>query len=147
VEVILLDSIHKLGDRGETVKVKSGYARNFLFPRKLALPATEANRRVFRENERVLVKRDQVAMEAAREQAAKLGEISVTIGVAVGEEDKLYGSVTALDIVRKLREQGHEVERRQIMLDAPIRQLGVFSVDLRLHREVSVPIKVWVVKE
>jgi large subunit ribosomal protein L9 len=147
VEVILLDAIHKLGDRGQTVKVKPGYARNYLFPRKLALPATDANSRVFRENERVLVKRDLAAMESARERAARLGEVSVTLGVAVGEEDRLYGSVTTLDIARKLKEQGHEVDRRQIMLDAPIRQLGVFTVDLRLHREVSVPIKVWVVKE
>ena len=147
MEVILLDAVHKLGNRGQTIKVKPGFARNFLFPRRLALPATEANRRVFQENERVLIKRDLAAMEVARARAAKFADVSCTIAVAVGEEDRLYGSVTTIDIARKLKEQGHEVDRRQIMLADPIRQLGVYSVDLRLHREVSVPIKVWVVKE
>ncbi len=147
MEVILLETIHKLGDRGQAVKVKPGFARNYLFPRNLALPATPANRRVFQENERVFVKKEQVAIEAARTRAAKFVDVAVHIAVQVGEEDKLYGSVTALDIARKLKEQGHDVERREIALDDPIRQLGVFDVDVRMHREVSVPIKVWVVKE
>lgn len=147
MDIILLDAVDKLGNRGQVVKVKPGFARNFLFPRKLALPATDANRRVFQESERALVKQDLVAMEAARALAAKFADVSVTIAVQVGEEEKLYGSVTTLDITRKLREQGHEVDRRQIMLDEPIKQIGVFTVDLKLHREVSVPIKVWVVKE
>ena len=147
MEVILLESIHKLGNRGQAVKVKPGYARNYLFPRKLALPATQANRRVFQENETVLVKRDQAAIEAARARAAKFVDVAVSIAVQVGDEDKLYGSVTTLDIARKLKEQGHEVERREIELVDPIRQLGVYDVDVRLHREVSVPIKVSVVKE
>jgi large subunit ribosomal protein L9 len=147
MEVILLDSVHKLGNRGQTVKVKPGFARNYLFPRRLALPATEGNRRVFQENERHLVRRDIEAARAARERAAKLGEPSVSITVQVGEEDKMYGSVTSLDIVRKLQEQGHEVDRREVVLDEPIKQLGVYTVDLRLHREVTAPVKVWVVKE
>jgi len=147
VEVILLDAIYKLGERGQTVKVKPGFARNYLFPRKLALPATEANRRVFRENERVLVKRDMQALQSARERAAGLGTLEVTIQVQVGEEDKLYGSVTSLDILRKLQEQGHDIERRQIILEAPIRELGVHTVPVRLHHEVSVPVTVTVVKE
>lgn len=147
MDVILLDSIHKLGERGQTVKVKPGYARNYLFPRKLALPATEANQRVFREHERILIKRDMLAVEAAREAAAKLGTPSVSIAVQVGEEDKLYGSVTSLDIQRELESQGHEVDRRQIMLHEPIKQLGVFTVEIRLHRDVSVPVTVSVVKQ
>jgi len=147
VEVILLDTVHKLGSRGQTVKVKPGFARNYLFPRKLALPATEANRRVFRENERVLVKHDEQAMESARATAAKLGALSCTIAVQVGEEDRLYGSVTSLDIARKLQEQGHEIDRRRIVLAEPIKQLGEFTIELRLHREVTTPIKVSVVRE
>jgi large subunit ribosomal protein L9 len=147
MEVILLEAIPKLGNRGQAVKVKPGFARNYLFPRKLALPASEANRRVFQETERVLVKRDLAAMQVAREQAAKLADVSINIAVQVGEEDKLYGSVTTLDIARKLKELGHEVDRRHIVLDEPIKQIGVYTVDVRLHREVSAPIKVWVVKE
>jgi large subunit ribosomal protein L9 len=147
MEIILLDTVYKLGNRGQTVKVKPGFARNYLFPRKLAIPASEGNRRVFHENERVLVRRDEQARDAAKSLAAKLGALSCTITVQVGEEEKLYGSVSSLDIVRKLAEQGHEVDKRQVMLDEPIKQLGVFTVDLRLHREVSTPITVNVVKE
>jgi large subunit ribosomal protein L9 len=147
MEVILLDTVHKLGNRGEMVKVKPGYARNYLFPRKLALPASEANRRVFQENERNLIKRDLQEMEAARAHAAKLAGAACTITVQVGEEDKLYGSVTSLDIFRHLEQKGYQLERRQIVLSEPIKQLGEYTVDVRFHREVSVPVKVSVVKE
>lgn len=147
MEVILLETIHKLGNRGQAVKVKPGYARNYLFPRNLALPSTPANRRVFHENERVLIKKDLAAIDTAKLRAAKFAGAAVSIAVQVGEEDKLYGSVSALDITRKLNEQGIEVERRELMLADPIRELGEFTVDVRLHREVSVPIKVTVVRE
>jgi large subunit ribosomal protein L9 len=147
VEVILLDTVPNLGDRGATVKVKRGYARNYLFPRKLALPATESNTRVFREHERVLEKRDQLAMTSARGHAKKLTDVSCTIPVQVGEEDKLYGSVTAVDITKSLQDQGYRIDKKQVVLEEPIKQLGVYTVDIKLHREVSAPIKVWVVKE
>ena len=147
MEVILLETIHKLGTRGQAVKVKPGFARNYLFPRNLALPATPANRRVFHENERVLIKKDLAAIDAAKLRAAKFEGAAVSIAVQVGEENQLYGSVSALDITRKLNEQGIEVERRELMLADPIRELGEFTVDVKLHREVSVPIKVSVVKE
>ena len=147
MEVILLDSVNKLGTRGQTVKVKPGFARNFLFPRKLALPATTGNKKVFQENERHIIKRDIEAATAARTRAAKLGDLSVSITVQVGEEDKMYGSVTSLDIVRLLGEQGHEIDRREVLMDEPIKQLGVYTIDLRLHRDVTTPVKVSVVKE
>ncbi len=147
MEVILLDTVNKLGIRGEMVKVKPGYARNYLFPRKLALPATEGNRRVFQENERMLVRRDMQEMESARAKAAKLAGAACTLTVQVGEEDKMYGSVTNLDIFRSLEEQGYELDRRQILLEEPIKHLGEFTVNVRLHREVLVPIKVSVVKQ
>jgi large subunit ribosomal protein L9 len=147
MEVILLDSIPKLGERGTTVKVKSGYARNYLFPRQLALPASEANLRVFQENQQVAEKRDQQARATAEQAAAKYSDVSCTIPVQVGEEDKLYGSVTTADIAKSLADQGHEVDRKQIQLDEPIKELGVYTVDIKLHREVLAPIKVWVVKE
>jgi large subunit ribosomal protein L9 len=147
MEVILLDSVNKLGGRGQTVKVKPGYARNYLFPRKLALPATDGNKRVFQENERHLIKRDIEAASAAQARAAKLGDLSVSIAVQVGDEDKMYGSVTSLDIVRKLQEQGHEIDRREVMLEEPIKALGEYTIDLRLHRDVTTPVKVMVTKE
>ncbi|HEX5131378.1 MAG TPA: 50S ribosomal protein L9 [Candidatus Krumholzibacteria bacterium] len=147
MEVILLDAIPKLGNRGELVKVKPGFARNYLFPRQLALPASEANRRVFQEKERLLIKRDMQAMESARAHAARLQGAACTITVQVGDEDKMYGSVTSIDIHRHLTEKGYEFERRQIVMDEPIKQLGEYSIDIRLHRDVSVPVKVSVVKE
>lgn len=147
MEIILLDSVPKLGNRGQTVKVKPGFARNYLFPRKLALPATLGNKKVFQENEGRLIKKDIELATAARTRAAKLGDLAVSITVQVGEEDKMYGSVTSLDIVRKLQEQGHEVDRREVMLEEPIKALGDYTIDLRLHREVTTPVRVQVVKE
>lgn len=147
MEVILLEKVPSLGERGAKVKVKPGYARNFLFPQKLALPATEANMRVFREEERILEKRDELAMQSARVLATKLTDTSCTIPVQVGEEDKLYGSVTAGDVAKVLRDQGFKIEKKQVLLQEPIKQLGVYTIDVKLHREVNAPVKVWVVKE
>ena len=147
MEVILLKPVPPLGTRGDTVKVKPGYARNFLFPRNLAIPANESNLRVFEEAERVLKRRDLNDMRVAKEKAAKLIDVSCTITVQVGEEDKLYGSVTTADIAKELAGQGFEFDKRQILLEEPIRQIGVYNVDVKLHREVRVPIKVWVVKQ
>lgn len=147
MEVILLAKVPSLGERGATVKVKPGYARNYLFPKQLALPATASNRRVFHEEERVLEKRDELAKHAARTRAEKMTDTSCTIPVQVGEEDKLYGSVTAADISKALQSQGFEVDKKQVLLDEPIKQLGVYTIDIKLHREVSAPVKVWVVKE
>jgi len=147
MQVILLDSVPNLGDRGALVNVKAGFARNYLFPKQLALPATQANERVFDEKQRVLVKRDELARDAARRLAGSFADVSCTIPVQVGEEDRLYGSVTAADIAKSLVDLGHGIDRKQIVLEEPIKQLGVYTVDVKLHREVAVPIKVWVVKE
>lgn len=147
MEVILLENLSPLGARGETVKVKAGYARNFLFPRQIAIPASEANRRVFVEEEKVRTRRDAADMVSARDKAEKLAEVSCTITVQVGDEDKLYGSVTSADIARELGAQGYKVDKKMILLEEPIKKIGVYNVDIKLHREVSVPIKVWVVKQ
>ena len=147
MEVILLNTVSSLGERGQTVKVKPGYARNYLFPRKLAIPVSEANRRVFTEEEKVLAKKDEQAKSSAHNSASKLADVSCTIPVQVGEEDRLYGSVTANDIAKVLKDQGFDVDKKQVMLEEPIKQLGVYTIDVRLHREVTAPIKVWVVKE
>jgi len=147
VEVILLETLPALGNRGDTVKVKPGYARNYLFPREYAILATTANKKVFEESERVKHRRDIVEMRSAKDKAGKLADVSCTITVKVGEDDKLYGSVSAADISKELANQGFEIEKKQVLLEEPIKKIGVYTIDVRLHREVAVPIKVWVVKQ
>ena len=147
MEVILLEAVPSLGSRGETVKVKPGFARNYLFPKKLAILATEANQRVFQEEEKLLKRRDHHAMVDAQERASKMVDVSVTIPVQAGDEDKLYGSVSSHDIANELKKQGYEIDRKQIVLEEPIKKLGVYNIPMKLHNEVSVSIKVWVVRE
>lgn len=147
MEVILLRDLAPLGSRGDTVRVKPGYARNYLFPRKLAILATPGNRRVFEEEEKLLVRRDRQAREDAHGLAQRLAEASCTFTVRVGEGDRLYGSVSAHDIAQELAKQGFQVDKRQVELEEPIKKLGVYTVLIRLHREVAAPVKIWVVKE
>ena len=147
MKVLLCEDIDKLGWLGDVVEVKTGYARNYLFPRKLAIPATDSNKRVFAEEEKVIERRDITAMRTAKEKAEKLADVSCTITVQVGDEDKLYGSVTAADIAKELTGQGFDVDKKIVLLDEPIKKVGVYTVEIKLHREVTVPIKVWVVKE
>ncbi len=131
MNVILSQKVQGLGDRGDVVRVKDGYARNYLFPQRLARPSTEGQKRVLNE-------------EAVAE---KMKGLSCTLVVQAGEEDKLYGSVTGHDIAKAISDQGFAVEHRQIVLEEPIKKLGVYTVPVRLHRDVEVQIKIWVVKE
>jgi large subunit ribosomal protein L9 len=147
MEVILTQKVQGLGARGDVVRVKEGYARNFLFPKKLAVPSTEAQRRVLAEENRLHDVHDRKLKQTVEAIAEKMKGISCTLVVQAGEEDKLYGSVTSHDIAKAVQEQGFEVDHRQIVLEEPIKKLGVYTVLVRLHREVEVPIKVWVVKE
>ncbi|MBP2680733.1 MAG: rplI [Candidatus Krumholzibacteriota bacterium] len=147
MEVILLKSHSPLGDRGDTVRVTAGYARNYLFPRGIAAPATDSNRRSLTEDDKVRNRRDIVEMRSAKEVAGKLADASVTITVKVGEDDKLYGSVSSADIAKELDGQGLKIDKKHILLEEPIKKVGVYTVDVKLHREVVVPIKVWVVKQ
>lgn len=147
MEVILKQKIEGLGDRGDVVKVKEGYARNFLFPKRLALISTPSQRRVLEEESRLHVVRDDKLKQSVQALAEKMKGLSCTIVVQAGEEDKLYGSVTGHDIAKAVGEQGFAIDHKQIVLDEPIKKLGVYSVSVRLHREVEVPVKIWVVKE
>lgn len=147
MEVILTATVDGLGARGDIVKVKAGYARNYLLPRRLALPATAAMKRVMNEENRLRGQRDDKVKRAVMEKAARMKNISVTIVVQAGEEDRLYGSVTEHDIARAIGEQGYEVDHNMVVLEEHIKLLGVYNVPVRLHREVEVPVKVWVVRE
>jgi large subunit ribosomal protein L9 len=147
MELILKAKIEGLGDRGEVVKVKDGYARNYLIPKNLAVPATAAFRKVLEEENRIHEIRDTKLKRSVETLAERMKDLSCTIVVQAGEEDKLYGSVGTHDIAESIMKQGFEVNHRQVILDEPIKKLGVYTVPVRLHREVEVTIKVWVVKE
>ncbi len=147
MEIILREDVQHVGKAGEVVKVKDGYARNFLLPKGLAYPATEGNKK------RIAIEADRLARQRAAEkqtaegEAAKLAGLSLTFPVKVGEEEKLYGSVTAGDIQRRLEEQGIHVDKRKIDLPEPIRALGEFRVGIKYHAEVRPEVVVVVVKE
>jgi len=147
MEVILKQKVQGLGDRGDVVKVKEGYARNYLFPKRLALPSTPGQRRVLDEETRLHGVRDAKLKQSVEAVAEKMKGLSCTIVVQAGEEDKLYGSVTGHDIAKAVSDQGFAIDHRQIELEEPIKKLGVYSVNVRLHRESEVPVKIWVVKE
>jgi large subunit ribosomal protein L9 len=147
MEIILRADVQHLGRVGEVVKVKDGYARNYLLPKGLAYPATEANKkRIAYEGER-LVKQQAAEKTAAETEAARLGEVQLRFTAKVGEEEKLYGSITASDIQRKLEELGIKVDKRKIDLAEPIRELGEFKVGIKIHPEVRPEVRVTVVKE
>jgi len=147
MQVILRDRLDNLGNPGDIVSVKPGYARNYLIPKGLAYAATDANvKRMERESANVQ-KAAAETLQAARQQAATLEGVSVTFTARAGEEGRLFGSITNSDIADKLAEQGIEIDRRQIQMDEPIKALGVTSVAIRLHPEVRPEIKVWVIKE
>ena len=147
MEVILLDGIEGLGERGDRVQVARGYARNFLLPRNLALMATGAGARVFEESERSRRGKMEKEKYAAELLAKKLHNLSVTINAQVGEEEKLFGSVTTQDIADALKAEGFDIDKRRVMLEEPLKVLGVYKVDVKLFSDVSATIKVWIAKK
>ncbi len=147
MEIILREDVQHLGKVGDVVKVKDGYARNYLLPKGLAYPATEGNKKkIAYEGERVAKQRE-AEKSAAEGEATRLAEVHLTFEVKVGEEEKLYGSITASDIQRKLEELGVHVDKRKIDLAEPIRELGEFHVGIKIHPEVRPEGRVTVVKE
>ena len=147
MDVILRQAIENLGNPGDVVTVKPGYARNYLLPRGLAYEATAGNlKRIANERQR-LEAAENTRRDAARELAKRIEEVSLTFSARVGEEGKLFGSITASDIAHQLEAQGVQVEKRQIDLHEPIKTLGVFRVPVRLHADVHPEVRVWVIKQ
>lgn len=147
VQVILREPVENLGRRGDIVKVATGYARNYLLPRKLALPVTEANRRQVARERVVADARDDEEQQVAAAFAERLSQVVCVIARRVGETDTLFGSVTSSDVAACLAEQSMEVDRRMIRLDEPLKRLGDHIVPIRVHREVTAEITVRIVKE
>ena len=146
MEIILRQAVENLGKPGEVVKVKNGYARNYLLPHGLAYEATPGNlKRIQQERDRLEAAENE-RRGAAQGLAAKLEQVSLTFSARVGEEGKLFGSVTASDIAQQLESQGFHIEKRQIDLHDPIKALGVYRVPVRLHADVKPEIRVWVIK-
>jgi len=147
MEVILKEDVANLGHRGDVVKVADGYGRNFLLPRKLALQATLANKKQIEEMKASAARRSAAEKVVAEELAAKLAPVVLVFTRKSGEEGHLFGSVTSADIATELAAKGFEIDRRKITLNNPIKALGNFEVPVKLHKEVSVPVKVKVLGE
>src|SRR5919206_2715575 len=145
--VLLREDVDNLGVRGEIVRVKSGYARNYLLPRKLAVEATAGNVKQIEGEKKALAKREARDRSSAELQAEQLRTLALTFERKVGEHGILYGSVTTMDIAEALREKGYEVDRRRIQLREPIKETGDFNVHIRLHRDVAVDLPIRVTAE
>ena len=147
MEVILREHVDHLGKRGEIVKVSDGYARNYLLPRKLALQATDGNKKHVERERKIMETREAEEKGQAEAIAARLASVEIAIPRRVGDTEQLYGSVTAADIADYLKGKGFEIDRRKLILPEPIKTLGSHNVPLKLHREVTVPLTVQVVRE
>jgi large subunit ribosomal protein L9 len=146
MQIILQEDIEKLGNRGQIVEVKEGYARNYLLPRKLALPVSKGNLKQLEQVKRSLAKREATEVESAQKQAELLAALTLEFSRKAGENDQMFGSVTAADVSEALASKGFSVDKRKIQLE-PIKTLGEYNVPAKLHRSVTAAIKVVVRKE
>ena len=146
MKIILRDDVEKLGNAGEVITVADGFARNYLFPRNLAVPATKGNVHSIDEIKKQKKVREDKKRREAEKQKDKLEKLSLTAEVQTGEEDKVFGSVTSANIATPLEKQGIEVDRRKIMLEEPLKALGVYTIDIKLATDVIAHVKLWVVK-
>jgi large subunit ribosomal protein L9 len=147
MKIILRKEHDKLGAAGTVVDVKDGYARNYLIPRGIAYPADAGSMRALEEEKRQQSRRDSRALHASEKVAHELEKVSLTLKMKVGEDEKLFGSVTSQMIAEALKEKGFEVDKRTIELEEPIKALGIYTVDVKLHQNVTGKLKVWVVHE
>lgn len=146
-QILLIKPVAKLGGEGEEVKVRAGYARNFLFPQKIAIPVTKANRKQIEALNAARERREAQELEEARQVAEKIGSARVALAMKTGEGGKMFGAVTAVHLQEKLQEAGLEVDRKAIQLAQPIKELGSHTVEVRLHPEVSAELSFDIVSE
>jgi large subunit ribosomal protein L9 len=147
MQLILLENVPSLGKAGDLVKVSDGYGRNYLIPQKKALLATEKSLKVIEHQKRQVQQRMEKTKKDAEKMAQQIEKLSCTFTKTVGESGKVFGSVTSMDIENYLKENGMEVDRKKISLEEPIKNLGMFTVPIKLHSEVAAYLKVWVVQE
>jgi len=146
VSLILLDDVENLGLAGDEVKVAPGYARNYLIPKKLAAKATPGTLRLIESRKAQIAARRAAELEAAKALAAKLADVEISIAMQATEDDQLFGSVTSRMVADELTAQGFEIAHNRITLDPPIKMLGSFEADVKLHSEVTAKVKIWVVR-
>jgi large subunit ribosomal protein L9 len=147
MEVILREDIENLGSRGQVVKVAAGYARNFLLPKRLAVAATDSNKKIVEQERQAHLRKEAKLKGDAEDLSKLLTGVSVTIAQKAGENDQLFGSVTSKDIADGLAAKNFTIDRRKINLEEPIRQLGEYKVEVKLHKDVSAEVTVHVTKE
>ena len=147
MKVILLKEVERLGKIGETVEVKPGYARNKLIPSKLALIYSDANFKKFKEVEKIVEIRKEKKKREVMRMKEKIEALSLTIPVQAGEDNKLFGAVTNIDVEEVLAKEGYKIDKKDILLDEPIRELGVYSIEILLPSEIKAMVKVWVVSK
>jgi large subunit ribosomal protein L9 len=147
MEVILREDVEKLGSRGEVVKVAPGYARNFLLPKRLAVAATDSNKKIVEQERQAYLRKEAKAKGESEDLAKLLNGVTITISQKAGENDQLFGSVTSKDVADALAAKNFTIDRRKVQLEEPIKSLGEFKVPVRLHRDVIAEVTVKVVKE
>ncbi len=147
MKVILRKDQDKLGQVGAVVDVKDGYARNFLIPKGIAYPASEGSMRALEEEKKQAERRSTIELKSSEKLATELEKLSITIKMKVGEDEKLFGSVTSQMIADAVKEKGFDIDKRIIEMPEPIKALGIYNVDVKLHQNVTGKVKVWVVRE
>ena len=147
MQIILREDIDKLGNRGDVVKVKDGYARNFLLPRRLAVNANESNKKIVEQERQAHLRKEATLKGHAEELGKLMANLTIVIKQKAGENDHLFGSVTAQDIANALEAQKYTIDRKKIVLDEPIKQLGDYKITVKLHKDVSVEIPLSVTKD
>ncbi|MFC1564639.1 50S ribosomal protein L9 [candidate division KSB1 bacterium] len=147
MKVILRQDFENLGIAGDVIEVKSGYARNFLIPKKIALEMTKGNLKVLEEEQKREEQKEVREKRLAEKLAEKLGKVSVTATVTVGEDDRIFGTITSQNVADLLKEKGFEIDKKHITLEEQIKALGIYSVNIKLNQGVETSIKLWVVKD
>jgi large subunit ribosomal protein L9 len=147
MKVILRRNFDQLGKVGDVVAVKNGYARNYLIPRQIVYQATKGNILALEEEKKQILKKEAKELELAQKLANDIEKVSITIPVKVGEEDKIFGTVTSQMIADSMKEKGYDIDKRKIEITEPIKSLGIYSVTIKLHPSVSAVVKTWVVRE
>ncbi len=147
MKVVLCEKIGKLGKIGDIVNVSPGYARNYLFIKKLAMEFTNSNMALLKRKAEKGKKHEELIIEDAKELAKRISECSCTISVEAGEEDKLFGAVTSSDIAQALKEEGLEIDKKRVEIEGPIKKLGVYNIDVSVYKDVKAAFKLWIVKK